>query len=87
MKVSIDFFMDSQVVGAFAGDALPKAGGSYRYEPYRGPGHVNLHRQLKAGHAPRCFYSFGSQRVAFCVTSSPAQGVLTMDGIEVEIIP
>jgi hypothetical protein len=58
MMDGADFYMDSQVVGAFPGGELPTVDGSYRYEPYRSPEHVNLHRQLQAGKAPRCGLEF-----------------------------
>lgn len=83
MMDQVDFFMGGQVVGAFPTQGLPITDGSYRYEPYRGPGHLNLHMELKAGKAPRCFFRNASQRVSFCVTSSPTQGVLTLSGVEV----
>jgi hypothetical protein len=85
MMDGADFYMDSQVVGAFPGGELPTVDGSYRYEPYRSPGHINLHRQLQAGKAPRCFYKVSDQRISFSVRASPTQGVLTL-GIEVENI-
>ncbi len=79
----VDFFMGDQVVGAFPSHGLPMTDGAYRYEPYRGPGHLNLHMELKAGKAPRCFFTNAAQRVSFRVTSSPAQGVLILVGVEV----
>lgn len=84
MSNQIDFFMGSQVVGAFPRTELPTADGSYRYEPYRSPGHLNLHMQLKAGKTPRCSYTEAARRVSFCVTASPAQDVLALVGFEVE---
>jgi len=83
MTDEVTFFMGSQVVGAFPRNRLPTMDGSYSYEPFRSPGHLNLHIQLKAGNAPLCFYKDGTQRVSFCVTASPAQGVLTLVGFEV----
>jgi hypothetical protein len=81
---SVDFYMDSQIVGAFPSGELPMIDGSYGYEPYRSPGHLNLHRELQAGKSPRCFYKTGAQRISFSVTACPTQGVLTLVGIEVE---
>jgi hypothetical protein len=84
MMDQIDFFMGGQVVGAFPSHGLPTTDGSYRYEPYRSPGHLNLHMELKAGKVPRCFFINAAQRVSFCVTASPSQGVLTLVGVEVD---
>ena len=79
-----DFYMDSQIVGAFPNPSLPTIDGSYGYEAYRSPGHLNLHNQLKAGKAPRCFYKTPAQRISFSVTASPAQGLLALSGFEFE---
>jgi hypothetical protein len=35
---SVDFYMDSQLVGAFPGSKLPTIDGSYGYEAYRSLG-------------------------------------------------
>jgi hypothetical protein len=84
MSEQIDFFMGSQAVGTFPNPGLPTGDGSYSYEPYRNPGHLNLITQLKAGKAPICFYTNAAQRVSFCVIASPSQGVLTLVGFDVE---
>jgi hypothetical protein len=83
MMDDVTFFMGGQVVGEFPWSLLPTMDGSYSYEPYRAPGHVNLHIELWAGIAPLCFYKSGAQRVSFCVIASPAQGLLTLAGFEV----
>ena len=83
---SVDFHMDSKVIGAFPGGELSMIDGSYRYEPYRSPGHLNLHRELRAGKTPRCFCQAGELCISFSVTASPTQGVLSLMGIEVEAL-
>ena len=80
----VDFYMGSQVVGSFLDYPLPTGDGTYRYEPYRGPGHLNLHKQLEAGKAPRCFYDTATQRVCFCVVGSRTPGVLELVGFDVK---
>jgi len=80
----VGIYMGSQLVGSFLDYPLPTSDGAYSYEPYRGPGHLNLHNQLEAGKAPRCFYDTATQRVCFCVISSPTPGVLELVGFEVE---
>lgn len=84
MSDRVKFFMGSQLVGTFPSRSLPTLDGSYNYEPYRSPGHANLHRELEAGKVPRCFYETAAQRVSFCVTASPTKGVLTLAGVEVD---
>jgi hypothetical protein len=83
-KGKIDFHLGSQVVGSFPDYPLPTIDGAYRYEPYRGPGHFNLHEQLEAGKTPRCFYDTATQRVWFCVIGSETPGVLELVGFEVK---
>ena len=82
--VGADFYMGSQVVGAFTGGSLPTTEGVYPYEPYRGPGHLNLQMELKASRMPRCFYETNAQRVFFVVIACPAVGMLSLTGFEVE---
>jgi hypothetical protein len=80
----VDIYMGSQVVGSFLDYPPPTSDGAYSYEPYRGPGHLNLHNQVEAGKAPRCFYDTATQRVYFCVIGSRTPGVLELVGFEVE---
>jgi hypothetical protein len=83
-KGKVDFYMGSQVVGSFPDYPLPRIDGAYSYEPYRGPGHFNLHKQIEAGKAPRCFYDTATQRVCFCVIGSQTPGVLELVAFEVK---
>jgi hypothetical protein len=79
-----DFYMStSQIVGAFT-DRLPRVDGEYHYEPYRRPGHLNLHEQLKSRHSPRCHYFSNGKRISFTVTWCAQYGRLTLAGFEVD---
>jgi len=83
MSDHINFFMGNELVGSFQTSNLPTVDGSYNYEPIRGPGHANLHRELEKGKVPCCFYETGTQRVSFSVVACPTKGVLTLAGLEV----
>ena len=63
--VRADFYMGGQVVGFFKDRSPPTAEGTYPYEPYRGPGHLNLQKQLQSSRMPRCFYNTTDERVSF----------------------
>ena len=78
-----DFYIGSQIVGAFT-DGPPSVDGEYHYEPYRSPGHLNLHEQLKSHHSPRCHYFSNGKRISFTVTGRVQQGRLTLAGFEVD---
>ena len=49
---NIQFFFGTQVVGYFE-DQPPSSAGQYRYEPFRGPGHLCLVQEL-ARKGPQC---------------------------------
>ena len=78
-----DFYIGSQIVGVFT-DGPPSVDGEYHYEPYRSPGHLNLHEQLKSHHSPRCHYFSNGKRISFTVTGRVQQGRLTLAGFEVD---
>ena len=83
MASGVAFFLGNQVVGAFPGARPPTSDGTYPYEPYRGPGHLNLCVQLEASHAPRCHYVFEDKRIEFSVLSRDQYGTLRLVGFEV----
>ena len=82
MKSFVPFYLDSQVVGEFDAASAPTSEGNYVYEPYRSPGHHNLHMQLKSSHIPRCLYIIGTERVEFSVVTCVEYGVLRLSGFE-----
>jgi hypothetical protein len=79
---NVDFYIDSQVVGFFKDGARPTSDGIYAYEPYRSPGHLNLHNQLGSAQVPRCYYEYESQRVSFSVVANPSAGLLSLAGFD-----
>lgn len=71
-------------VGAFEGSEYPKRKGLYRYLPFRGPGHLQMHlERLETGSA-RCSYKVGSKQVAFVVLDCPEYGLLELADFEFE---
>ncbi len=79
---NVDFYLDSQVVGFFKNGTRPASDGIYAYEPYRSPGHLNVHNQLRSAKTPRCSYESDSQRVSFSVIANPSAGVLSLAGFD-----
>jgi len=73
-----EFYFDGRAVGYFVGGDGPRSAGSYRYEPYRGPGHYEMQTLLRAGGTPRCSYSAEGERVEFSVAGCPEYGVLDL---------
>jgi hypothetical protein len=49
-----EFYFGGMAVGYFVGGDGPRSAGSYRYEPYRGPGHYEMQTLLHEGGTPRC---------------------------------
>lgn len=82
-RVVLGFYLGSSVVGVFKDDSPPTTEGSYRYEPYRGPGHYSLQTELKASRTPRCFYQTKERRVSFTVSACPSYGVLVLTDFDV----
>lgn len=62
--LEFEFCIDGRAVGLFEG-ALPISDGCYRYEPYRGIGHLDMCRTIAAFQFARCFYIDGSDVVHF----------------------
>ncbi|HYH67497.1 MAG TPA: hypothetical protein VD866_22560 [Urbifossiella sp.] len=73
-----DFFLNGLPVGRFDQPDGPTGSGRYRYDPYRGAGHLRLQEQLRAGTAPRCEYDATGERVSFVVAGCPEPGVLEL---------
>jgi hypothetical protein len=80
--VPVKFYLTSQVVGEFALADAPLQEGEHAYMPYRGPGHVNLMNQLKAGQVPRCHYVHEGRRIEFSVVAHIAYGMLRLNGFD-----
>ena len=55
------------VVGQFSAGVYPSRDGEVRYEPFRGPGHLQLQTALKAAGGADCYFSAKMTRVAFRV--------------------
>jgi hypothetical protein len=74
----LDFFLGTLAVGYFAGETYPSADGEYRYEPYRGSGHLQLMNSLKKNCAQRCHFISDRKIYYFTVLSCPEHGVLEL---------
>lgn len=69
-------------VGTFAEAVEPESPGRYRYEKYRGVGHLEMQQALRACKSARCEYTLKGRRVEFSVTAEPEYGVLELEGIK-----
>ena len=78
-----DFHFDGMEVGHFEETEMPRAAGRFRYMPYRGPGHYEMQRHLRAGGSPRCYYDTGNVHIAFSVHGCPEYGVLELRDFEI----
>jgi hypothetical protein len=54
-------------VGYFEGTSFPRVDGKYRYEPYRGFGHLRMQEKLKSGERAIRYFDRDSERVMFIV--------------------
>jgi hypothetical protein len=79
-----EFDFESLAVGFFRDQAFPVEPGEYAYEPYRGPGHYEMHAALRSGAEVICKYMLDGQRVSFRVLSSPRYDVLHLSGFQIE---
>jgi len=83
-KGGIAFYFEGQIVGIFLQDGAPSTSGQHPYEPYRGPGHFALKRELDAGRTPRCYSDNGAQRIVFAVNLSATPGILAVSAVTTE---
>jgi hypothetical protein len=72
------FFFADLVVGQFSAGVYPSQDGEVRYEPFRGPGHLQLQTALKAASGADCYFRRDGERVAFRVAGCAKYGVLTI---------
>jgi hypothetical protein len=79
-----EFDFTGEPVGLFEGSTLPTSDGLYRYEPYRGIGHLHMQEQLKRGASAVCSYIANDSRVSFAVVGCPEYGVLNLAHFSVE---
>jgi hypothetical protein len=59
----------------------PKEPGIYEYQPFRGPGHLNLSVALKAKPGQLCSIKGQGQVIQFEVASLPGQGKIEITNI------
>lgn len=82
MEPKLDFSYDGKVAGRFTSvPAFPKHAGSYRYMPYRGPGHLLLQRECASRGNARCSYSVSGRKVEFVARVGSQQGIIEIDEI------
>ena len=75
---NLEFMFENMPVGYFEEPEFPVRDGSYRYMPYRGPGHYRMGISLRETGRAQCSYDFGGERVLFIVRSCPEYGVLDL---------
>jgi len=74
------FFFEGNPVGYFLEDQLPASPGSYKYMPYRGPGHYKLGQALSSRGPQRCHYFLNGEPRNFTVVSFVSYGLLELSG-------
>jgi hypothetical protein len=52
----LEFFLDQWPVGVYLNRGYPTTPGRYRYEPFRGTGHLRLVQTLGQGQAAECWH-------------------------------
>jgi hypothetical protein len=82
-EIELEFMFDDMPVGTFKEPDDPRLPGRYKYEPYRGPGHYDMCRRLRAGEKARCYYDCDEARVSFFVNDIPEYGVLELSDFQV----
>jgi hypothetical protein len=78
----LEFLFENMPVGYFQTSEFPASDGSYRYMPYRGPGHYYMGVKLRETGSAQCRYNTGDESVTFIVRSCPEYGVLELTGFE-----
>lgn len=73
----VEFSYGSEPVGRFTDPSPPDTDGAYRYEPFRGPGHLHMQEALKQA-SVSCSYAFHGVTVSFRVVACPSYGVLQL---------
>lgn len=80
----LEFTFKGLPVGCFEGAEYPQQNGRYRYLPYRGPGHLQMHSERRATGSARCSFTVGSRPVSFVVLDCPEYGLLELADFEFE---
>jgi hypothetical protein len=83
---AMDFFCGKYVAGVLE-VATRWEPGRWKYEPYRGPGHLQMVTMLKNGESAICFVDTEGRRFRFVVVSVPEYGVLEVSSVQPEAIP
>jgi len=73
-----EFEFSGEPVGLFTDGINPNAEGLFRYEPYRGPGHLHMQEQLRKSGSAWCSYVLAGKKTSFVVVGCPAYGVLSL---------
>jgi hypothetical protein len=63
------FYLGENAVGRFKEDAIPIRPGTYRYEPYRGLGHLEMVEALRENGSAACWYFSDHHKTTFSVVS------------------
>ncbi|HET7765853.1 MAG TPA: hypothetical protein VFK92_12255 [Burkholderiales bacterium] len=82
--IGATFHFQGAPVGAFNAEALPREDGDHEYEPYRGPGHLQMQETLRAGKQASCYYVHEDEKILFTVIACPTYGVLTLSNVRTE---
>ena len=78
MTESLVFRFNGKPVGYFETPEYPSVPGRYRYMPFRGVGHYEMHQELRANGRALCYFNEGGSRVSFEVAGAPEEGVLDL---------
>lgn len=79
MDEYFEFFFAGEAVGYFL-DAYPESPGTYRYEPYRGPGHLWMQEEIDRKGVAQCSYKSASGEHTFLARRTPGPHALAVEG-------
>jgi hypothetical protein len=72
------FFFQDHVVGSLK-EEIPMTGGAFRYEPFRGVGHLNLQKELNEKGIAHCYRNLDGAMIEFSVAQNPKYGTLSVE--------
>jgi len=78
-----EFEFSGEPVGLFEDGVCPNSDGLFRYEPYRGPGHLHMQELLRKSGTAQCHYVHAGEKVSFVVIGCPEHGVLHLSSFSV----
>src|SRR5262249_62080621 len=79
-KTQNPFFLEAIPAASSREPHPPASPGSYKYMPYRGPGHYKLGQALSSRGPQRCHYFLNGEPRNFTVVSFVSYGLLELSG-------